>query len=85
MKAFVLFFVFRYFYALFYIWTLYLEPAGYCSLEPDAGPCTGRKIQWFYDKDGVCKQFYYGGCRGNGNRFNTKKDCEIKCSVSQGN
>lgn len=56
----------------------------YCRSEPDAGPCTGRKIQWFYDKDGVCKQFYYGGCRGNGNRFNTKKECEVKCATSQG-
>ncbi|XP_054715693.1 papilin-like [Uloborus diversus] len=55
----------------------------YCSFEPDAGPCHGKKIQWFYDKDGVCKQFYYGGCRGNGNRFNTKKDCEQRCAASQ--
>ncbi|XP_055949336.1 papilin-like [Argiope bruennichi] len=55
----------------------------YCLMEPDAGPCDGRKLQWFYDKDGVCKQFYYGGCRGNANRFNTKKECEYKCLASQ--
>ncbi|XP_042901645.1 papilin isoform X2 [Parasteatoda tepidariorum] len=54
-----------------------------CSFEPDGGPCNGKKIQWFYDKDGVCKQYYYGGCKGNGNRFNTKKDCEQKCTASQ--
>ncbi|GIX76837.1 papilin, partial [Caerostris extrusa] len=54
-----------------------------CLSPPDGGPCGGRKLQWFYDKDGVCKQFYYGGCKGNSNRFNTKKECEFKCLASQ--
>lgn len=64
--------------------TIHLYFIEFCKYEPDAGPCTGRKIQWFYDKDGVCKQFYFGGCRGNGNRFNTKKECEVRCASSQG-
>lgn len=55
----------------------------YCSLNSDSGSCSGKEAMWFYDKDGVCKQFIYGGCKGNGNRFHTKKECESKCGPSQ--
>lgn len=56
----------------------------FCFLDQDAGPCTKKEIRWFYDKtDGVCKEFYYGGCNGNGNRFRSRKECEKKCGDSQ--
>ncbi|XP_023211883.1 papilin-like isoform X2 [Centruroides sculpturatus] len=56
----------------------------YCFLEQEAGPCSKKEIRWFYDKtDGVCKEFYYGGCNGNGNRFRSRKECVKKCGDSQ--
>ena len=56
----------------------------HCSLSSDHGPCSGNEPAWFYDRtDGVCKQFYYGGCGGNHNRFLSRKECETKCWNSQ--
>lgn len=56
----------------------------YCSLNQDHGPCYNNEIKWWYDKrDGVCKEFYYGGCGGNLNRFRSRKECETKCWNSQ--
>ncbi|XP_067129548.1 papilin-like isoform X2 [Centruroides vittatus] len=56
----------------------------YCFLDQDSGPCPNREIRWYYDKtDGVCKEFYYGGCEGNGNRFQSRRECETKCTYSQ--
>lgn len=56
----------------------------YCFLDLDSGSCSNREIRWYYDKsDGVCKEFYYGGCQGNGNRFQSRRECETKCTYSQ--
>ncbi|XP_022241638.1 papilin-like, partial [Limulus polyphemus] len=55
-----------------------------CFLKEDKGPCTEVKLRFFYDKnDGVCKEFRYGGCLGNENRFRTRSECENKCGNSQ--
>lgn len=56
----------------------------YCFLPYDVGPCSDRRAQSYYDsQDGVCKQFLYGGCYGNQNRFSTVHECERKCGNSQ--
>ncbi|CAL1266776.1 unnamed protein product [Larinioides sclopetarius] len=35
---------------------------------------------WYYDRsDNICKSFVYGGCEGNGNRFEKRTDCETSC------
>lgn len=51
-----------------------------CYLPSVAGSCEGEYMEWFYDT-GVraCRQFQYGGCLGNGNRFQTKKECQATC------
>ncbi|TKR89372.1 hypothetical protein L596_013486 [Steinernema carpocapsae] len=57
-----------------------------CDLERDSGPCTDAVSQWYFSKeDGECRKFTYGGCRGNGNRFDTKEQCEGKCAVKSQN
>ncbi|CAG2158354.1 unnamed protein product [Oppiella nova] len=56
----------------------------FCFKSYDSGPCFQNEIRWFYDRtDGVCKEFLYGGCDGNENRFTSRSDCEAKCWNSQ--
>ncbi|TRY60584.1 hypothetical protein DNTS_026991 [Danionella cerebrum] len=49
-----------------------------CQLDSDKGSCSEFSLKW-YHSDGRCLQFWYGGCGGNKNRFNTQEDCEIRC------
>lgn len=56
-----------------------------CFLQSDPGSCSESQIKWFYNsQDGICKQFRYSGCGGNGNRFELRNDCEYACSDVQG-
>ncbi|XP_045496946.1 carboxypeptidase inhibitor SmCI-like [Colias croceus] len=51
-----------------------------CLLKPDIGPCRGDILMYFYDpstKD--CSKFFWGGCQGNGNRFNSRSECLQAC------
>ncbi|EFO15257.2 hypothetical protein LOAG_13253 [Loa loa] len=51
-----------------------------CLLDRESGPCDDPVTQWYYDATiSQCMQFTYGGCRGNGNRFNSRKLCEQRC------
>ncbi|XP_022704194.1 papilin-like isoform X2 [Varroa jacobsoni] len=51
-----------------------------CQLPTVKGRCAGRYSLWTYDTQrDVCKQFDYGGCGGNGNRFDSKVECESRC------
>uniref|UniRef100_A0A671KRV5 BPTI/Kunitz inhibitor domain-containing protein n=1 Tax=Sinocyclocheilus anshuiensis TaxID=1608454 RepID=A0A671KRV5_9TELE len=58
----------------------------YCSchrpffLKLDAGSCSNFSVKWYFNvRSGGCVQFWYGGCDGNSNRFDTQEDCEIRC------
>ncbi|CAJ0561764.1 unnamed protein product, partial [Mesorhabditis spiculigera] len=52
-----------------------------CKMGRESGPCSDAVTQWYYDKEiAGCRQFTYGGCRGNGNRFDTREQCEGKCA-----
>uniref|UniRef100_A0A0N4US52 Tissue factor pathway inhibitor n=1 Tax=Dracunculus medinensis TaxID=318479 RepID=A0A0N4US52_DRAME len=62
------------------------EDEDICKFERDSGPCIDAVTQWYFDKeDEQCKQFTYGGCRGNQNRFNSKDSCEKKCAQKRKN
>uniref|UniRef100_A0A671X006 BPTI/Kunitz inhibitor domain-containing protein n=1 Tax=Sparus aurata TaxID=8175 RepID=A0A671X006_SPAAU len=57
------------------------NPDAQCQLEADAGiQCADYVQAWFFDKDiGACSPFWYGGCGGNTNRFNTENECFRTC------
>ncbi|XP_062395792.1 collagen alpha-6(VI) chain-like [Sardina pilchardus] len=51
-----------------------------CNLRQDEGSCRQYILKWYYDTvQNECLQFWYGGCDGNGNRFEIKTDCEARC------
>ncbi|XP_035527728.1 collagen, type XXVIII, alpha 1b [Morone saxatilis] len=51
-----------------------------CSHLLDPGPCRDYVVKWYYDATAnSCAQFWFGGCLGNGNRFETEKSCRETC------
>uniref|UniRef100_A0A4W6DQA1 BPTI/Kunitz inhibitor domain-containing protein n=1 Tax=Lates calcarifer TaxID=8187 RepID=A0A4W6DQA1_LATCA len=52
-----------------------------CQLGADRGiQCMGYVQKWYYDKHiGACSPFWYGGCAGNANRFDTEHECFRTC------
>ena len=51
-----------------------------CSSKPDTGPCRGMFPKFYFDaSDKTCKEFTYGGCDGNGNRYDNKDACMKAC------
>ncbi|XP_048469239.1 collagen alpha-6(VI) chain [Rhincodon typus] len=54
-----------------------------CMLNLDEGDCYNYNLKWYFDKSSrVCKKFWYGGCGGNKNRFDTHEECEALCLKS---
>lgn len=51
-----------------------------CSQVLDPGPCRDYIVKWYYDATAnSCAQFWFGGCLGNGNQFETEKSCRETC------
>lgn len=51
-----------------------------CQKPFVSGPCYANHKKWHFNQaTSQCELFTYGGCSGNGNNFDTKKDCERKC------
>ncbi|EYC41730.1 hypothetical protein Y032_0558g3411 [Ancylostoma ceylanicum] len=56
-----------------------------CYLEKESGRCRARKERvlfnrYYYDKEKKrCRRFIYGGCGGNENNFQTRRECKKAC------
>uniref|UniRef100_A0A8C2JGF1 Si:ch211-62a1.3 n=1 Tax=Cyprinus carpio TaxID=7962 RepID=A0A8C2JGF1_CYPCA len=56
------------------------DDSNICQLIVDPGTCSNFSVKWYFNiRSGECFQFWYGGCDGNSNRFNTQEECEISC------
>ncbi|KAJ8004903.1 hypothetical protein DPEC_G00141120 [Dallia pectoralis] len=51
-----------------------------CFLKQDEGGCQNYTVKWYFDTtQNECSRFWYGGCGGNDNRFETQEACEGVC------
>ena len=51
-----------------------------CLLPRAEGPCSERQARWYFDQnERRCAPFYYGGCHGNANNFESSDDCQQAC------
>ncbi|XP_042863867.1 spondin-1-like isoform X1 [Penaeus japonicus] len=51
-----------------------------CMQEKEEGPCRAVLKRFYYNVDHQqCRQFTYGGCRGNRNNFETYDECARAC------
>uniref|UniRef100_A0AAV2MFY3 BPTI/Kunitz inhibitor domain-containing protein n=1 Tax=Knipowitschia caucasica TaxID=637954 RepID=A0AAV2MFY3_KNICA len=52
-----------------------------CSEPLDPGQCRDYTVLWYFDPiANTCAQFWFGGCHGNGNRFETEASCMQTCA-----
>ena len=59
-----------------------IHPVSDChSPKHSGGPhCYAHLTRWYYNKhSGQCLWFFYRGCGGNRNRYNTRAECLAKC------
>ena len=57
-----------------------LQTAIICKQEIETGSCTESHPRWgFNEQLRTCVPFYYSGCEGNSNSFETQEECESKC------
>ncbi|XP_029307094.1 collagen, type XXVIII, alpha 1b [Cottoperca gobio] len=52
-----------------------------CDHVLDPGPCRDYVVKWYFDAiANSCAQFWFGGCMGNSNQFETEKNCRETCA-----
>lgn len=60
-----------------------VPPSDACIVDVDNGKCDDYVLKWYFEKKlHICTQFWYGGCGGNANRFETREECEALCIKS---
>ncbi|KAL1465935.1 hypothetical protein MTO96_043041 [Rhipicephalus appendiculatus] len=54
-----------------------------CHMPRYTGPCKAAFRRFYYDAaTNSCREFFYGGCRGNGNNFVSHAACMSACGTS---
>ena len=49
-------------------------------MDVEPGPCFGKFLKFYFNyEDKECKAFYFGGCYGNANQFQTVEECKFTC------
>ena len=57
-----------------------LEATKVCRQPIEAGSCSDQLARWGFDEDShQCRPFYYSGCGGNDNNFQTREECHTTC------
>uniref|UniRef100_G1TZK2 Collagen type XXVIII alpha 1 chain n=1 Tax=Oryctolagus cuniculus TaxID=9986 RepID=G1TZK2_RABIT len=66
--------------------TLILQPGSLVHKDPrcgealQPGTCRDYVVRWYYDKQvNSCARFWFSGCNGSGNKFNSEKECQEIC------
>ncbi|XP_005876211.1 PREDICTED: collagen alpha-1(XXVIII) chain [Myotis brandtii] len=55
-----------------------MDPRCLEDLKP--GNCAEYVVRWYYDQQvNSCARFWFSGCNGSGNRFNSEKECQEIC------
>jgi len=50
----------------------------------EEGTCDDYVLRYSYvSSSGQCEPFYYGGCEGNDNRFESPEECQAQCIRSE--
>lgn len=61
------------------------ESVSICDAPRDHGDGATRELRFFYNREsGSCEAFTYTGAGGNGNRFETKEQCDRQCGEYRG-
>ncbi|XP_050091776.1 papilin-like [Anopheles aquasalis] len=61
------------------------SPQKACALPKDKGPCDTFVVKHFFEVEyGGCGRFWYGGCDGNKNRFDSADECKAVCETPPG-
>lgn len=61
------------------------ESVSICDAPRDHGDGETRELRFFYNREsGSCEAFTYTGAGGNGNRFETKEQCDRQCGEYRG-
>lgn len=58
----------------------FLIPDPRCLETLQPGNCADYVVRWYYDQQvNSCARFWFSGCNGSGNRFNSEKECQESC------
>ncbi|KAH8347863.1 hypothetical protein KR084_001860, partial [Drosophila pseudotakahashii] len=51
-----------------------------CFLASNSGNCSENEVRWYYNSQlGLCDEFLYTGCGGNGNNYASEEECQREC------